>query len=309
MPRRSPSEPESLGLPRGTTDAHVHVFDPVRYAYTAQRTYTPGAATVASLIERHAALGFERAVLVQPSVYGTDNACLLDALAKLGPRRSRGIAVVDLAAATRAELHALHDGGVRGVRLNLAVRQERDAAHASSELMQAAGAIDLPGWCVQVHCAAGFLPAVADAAPAMHVPLVLDHFGGLRASDARPGSAALRALLELLGSGRVYVKLSAFYRASSDSPHHGDLAPLARTLVQARPDRLLWGSDWPHTGGGGGRTRGIEPDLRHIEPFRDVDLVASLAALRSWAGDEATLQRVLVTNPAELYGFATEAGT
>jgi len=288
-------------LPPGATDAHVHVFNPSRFGYCAERSYTPGEATWQALRKHQAEFGIDRTLLVQPSVYGTDNACLLDAIARLGQDRCRGVAVVDLERATRADLQALHAAGVRGIRLNLEVRHETDAGRVRSRLDRAAAVVELPGWSVQLHCAAALLQTVAQSLEAFRVPLVLDHFAGLRAGDADAAGVPLCTLLGLLDSGRVYVKLSAFYRASQDAPQHADLAPLARTLIQARPDRLLWGSDWPHTGGGRDRDPG------RIEPFRDVDLTASLAALQSWAPDAAVLRRILTDNPAELYGFA--AGT
>jgi predicted TIM-barrel fold metal-dependent hydrolase len=302
MPSRDLSLPVHAALPRGATDVHVHVFDPTRFAYAQDRSYTPGEAGVTALRECHVRLDIARAVLVQPSVYGTDNACMLDAIAQLGQERCRGIAVVDFERVTRAELLALHAAGVRGLRLNLEVRHEADPSRVLAELQRAAARVDLPGWCVQIHCAAALLPTVALALDAFRVPLVLDHFGGLRAAQAHTAEPPLRTLLELLATGRVYVKLSAFYRASNDAPHHAGLAPLAQALIQARPGRLLWGSDWPHTGGGG-RDR----DPARIEPFRNVDLPASLAALQSWVPDAAVLHRILVSNPAELYGFAANA--
>ncbi|MDZ5458449.1 amidohydrolase family protein [Azohydromonas lata] len=286
----------------GATDTHVHVFDPARFAFAVARSYTPGPASAAALRECHAQLGIGRAVLVQPSVYGTDNGCMLDAIAQLGQHRCRGIAVVDLERVSRDELLALHAAGVRGVRLNLEVRHESDPARVLAELQRAAAVVDLPGWCVQIHCAASLLPVVAQALQGFRVPLVLDHFGGLRAGDADTLQPPLRTLLALLATDRVWLKLSAFYRASSDATRHAGLAPLARTLIQARAGRLLWGSDWPHTGGGN-RDR----DPARIEPFRTVDLPASLAALRSWAPDAAVLHRILVGNPAELYGFSADA--
>jgi predicted TIM-barrel fold metal-dependent hydrolase len=290
-------------LPHGAVDAHVHVFEPARFAFAADRSYTPGPASAVALHERHAQLGVERAVLVQPSVYGTDNACMLDAIAQLGQARSRGIAVVDLERVTRDELLALHDAGARGIRLNLEVRHESDPARVLAELQQAAAVVDLPGWCVQLHCAAALLSTVAQALPLFRVPLVLDHFGGLRATHSDTAAFPLRTLLDLLATRRVWLKLSAFYRASNDAPHHADLAPLARTLMAIRPDRLLWGSDWPHTGGGTGAR-----DPGRIEPFRSIDLAPSLDALRSWTGhDAALLQRILVHNPAQLYGFTPPA--
>jgi predicted TIM-barrel fold metal-dependent hydrolase len=295
-----PLKPGSL--PPGTVDTHVHVFDPLRFPYVPERGYTPGPAPLEALQARHASLQIDRAVLVQPSVYGTDNACMLDAIARAGQARCRGIAVVDPARVMRAQLQALDAAGVRGIRLNLEVRHETDPGRTRAQLEAAAAAVDLPGWCVQLHCAAALLPVLQKGLYAFRVPVVLDHFAGLRAPDAR-GSGALHTLRELLDTGAVYLKLSAFYRASDDAPGYADLAPLARALIEARADRLLWGSDWPHTGGGA-----PPRDPGRIEPFRDVDLAASLAALRDWTGDDAALlQRLLVHNPARLYGFADPA--
>ena len=289
--------PPRLDIPEGAVDTHVHVFDPSGFQFAEGRTYTPGVATLDDLRACHAALGVSRAVLVQPSVYGTDNSCLLDAL-QSGTERLCGIAVVDLDGITGSDLVALDAAGVRGIRLNLEVRHEHDPVHVRSELERAASAINAPGWCVQIHCGADVLPVVEATLDAFRVPLVLDHFAGLKSSDADPGSRRLAVLQRLLASGRIYVKLSAFYRASTQTPHHVDLAPLARRLIETRPDRLLWGSDWPHTGGGKSR------NPSRIEPFREVDLRASLAALASWSTDAAVLRQILVDNPAALYSFA-----
>lgn len=287
----------------GAVDAHVHVFDPARFPYDEGRLYTPASATVDALLAAHRALGIERAVLVQPSVYGTDNRSLLDAIATAGPARCRGIAVVDPAQVTPEALEPLHLGGVRGIRLNLEVRHEADEGRTRAQLLQAAEAVTRPGWCVQVHCAPMLLETLADTLTRFAVPVVLDHFGGLKAADgaAAAGSRALSVLLDLLCSGQVYVKCSAFYRASSQAPDHDDLAVLVRRLLDARPDRLLWGSDWPHTGGGAG---GSARDPNRIEPFRTVDLPASLRALARWCdGDAGRLRQLLVDNPTALYGF------
>jgi predicted TIM-barrel fold metal-dependent hydrolase len=292
--------PTPFRLPAGAVDAHVHLFDPARFAFAAQRSYTPAAATLDGLRERHAALGIDRAVLVQPSVYGSDNRCLLDGLRRGGADRLRGIAVLDLEQAAPEALQSMHAAGVRGIRLNLEVRREHDPERVRRQLERAARVVHRPDWCVQLHVAAEVLPVVEALASAFAVPLVLDHFGGLRAGDAADRSGRLAPLLRLLAGGRVYVKLSAFYRASSQAPHHADLAPLAQALIGARPDRLLWGSDWPHTGGGGAAPR----DPGRVEPFRAVDLAAGLAALRAWCPDAAVLRRILVDNPAALYGFA-----
>lgn len=299
----SPAPKRSPTLPRSSTDTHAHVFDPARFGYVNCRSYTPPPAGLAALRAKHSELGVERAVLVQPSVYGDDNACLLDAIARAGSDRCRGIAVVDLERATADTLPALHAAGIRGIRLNFAVRHEAESQRVRLQLERAATLIGLTGWCVQIHADRSLLPVIGELVPRFRVPLVLDHFAGLKAADGAERSPALAALLALLATGTVYVKLSAFYRASTRAPGHADLRPLVERLIAARPDRLLWGSDWPHTGGGPAR------DPSRIEPFREVDLAASLAALQTWCPDDASYRRILVDNPAALYGFPPPGGS
>jgi predicted TIM-barrel fold metal-dependent hydrolase len=286
----------------GATDTHVHVFDPRRFAYAPDRSYTPGAATLDGLAACHTPLGVDRWVLVQPSVYGTDNHCLLDAVKQAGQARCRAIAVVDLEQVSEIELDDLHAGGVRGIRLNLAVRHEADRQRARDQFLQAAHAITRPGWCVQVHCSGELLGTLAEVLDAFQVSVVLDHYGGLHPSTAHDGHPALQALLRLLASGRVFVKLSADYRASETAEPHNDLAPLVRRLTSQHADRLLWGSDWPHTGG-------ANRDPAVIEPFRSVDLSAALARLRIGCGDASVFEQILVHNPAHLYGFDAHPST
>lgn len=301
----SPSPEAAQAMPAGSTDAHVHVFDPKCHPYGAARSYTPGTATLAQLRAHLGGAGLGRVVLVQPSVYGSDNACLLDAVAQLGTDVARGIACVDLATTTPDSLLGLHRAGVRGIRLNFEVRHEHDPESVTRQLAAVARQIDLPGWCVQLHCGAQLLGAVEDALSDFRVPVVLDHFAGVRVADAAGFAAQSQAVLRLLGTGRVYVKLSAFYRASQATPAHDDLMPLARPWLNAHPDRLLWGSDWPHTGGGAGSALARDP--ARVEPFRNVDVPASLCALRTWCESEDTLRMVLVDNPATLYSFASIA--
>lgn len=297
-----PPVPSFPGLPPGSTDTHLHVFEPAAFPYAAPRSYTPGAASFEDMVAMHSALGIQRCVLVQPSVYGVDNRCLLSAVARSGQDRCRAIAVVDLDRVTEDELDALHAGGVRGIRLNLAVRHEADLQRAREQFLQAARAITRPDWCVQVHFSGDLLGVLADVLDHFVVPVVLDHFAGLRPSIAHDEHPALRALLQLLASGRVVVKLSADYRASEAAEPHDDLAPLARRLIDQHADRLLWGSDWPHTGGAN-RNPAV------IEPFRSVDLPGALARLRAWCGDVAVLEQILVHNPARLYGFVAVSST
>lgn len=293
---------QTTQLPIGSTDTHLHVFEPAEFPYATPRTYTPGAATFDDMVALHGALGVQRRVLVQPSVYGTDNRCLLSAVARAGQGHCRAIAVVVLDAVDTAAVDALHAGGVRGIRLNLAVRHEADLQRARDQFLQAARAITRPDWCVQVHCSGDLLGVLADALHAFDVPVVLDHFAGLRPSTAHDAHPALQALLYLLASGQAFVKLSADYRASETPEPHEDLAPLARRLIAHHADRLLWGSDWPHTGGAN-RNPAV------IESFRTVDLSGALDRLRGWCGDAAVFEQILVHNPARLYGFDATPST
>lgn len=286
-------------LPAGSTDCHCHVFDPARFPYAAERGYTPGSATLGELRAFQAQLGTSRVVLVQPSVYGRDNRCLLDALTRLGPGVARGIAVIDPAAVTDDELAALRSVGVVGIRVNLEVKGEGRTAAAVAAVSQAMNRVARQGFIVQIYVDLQLVEALADTIAAAPAPVVLDHFGGAQARLGleQPGFASL---LRLVGSGKAYVKLSAPYRASRDAPDHADVAPIARALIQANPDRLVWASDWPHTGGGSERVARHPND---VEPFRAVDDVHHLALLSAWSGDAGTYRRILVDNAARLFHF------
>lgn len=267
-------------LPAGACDCHLHVIgDPARYPFDGRRSYTPEPASLAAYRGVMEACGIERAVLVQPSVYGTDNRCLLDAL---GEAEARGMALrgvaVPAADASDDELAAMHALGVRGVRLNL-VNPQVLGIDAGIEIVTR---MRRHGWHLQLHLRldAPGEHLLAELAQRVSAPLVVDHFG------RPPPGPAPATLLDLLASGRAWVKLSASYRVGS-TPGRGELLPLAQALVDANPDRALWGSDWPHT-------ELTEP------PPRDADLVDELAA---WLPEAALREKVCVANPAALYGF------
>lgn len=302
-----PSTPQPTPRPPGTCDTHVHVFDPARFPYAASRTYTPGTATVEDLQAHLARTGASRVLLVQPSTYGEDDGALRDALVRLGPGCARGITVRDPATLDDAALATLHAEGVRGLRLNLEVRGEADPSRVRGPLHAAARRLAGSGWCLQLHAALPLVRALAPVLPTLGVPVVLDHFAGLKAADAPvPGgtpSAGLGAVLALLGSGAVVVKLSAAYRASTAGPAHDDLAPLVQALAAAAPDRLVWGSDWPHTGGPSTR----DGELSRVESFRPENAALALDRLMAWLPDPALQAQVLVHTPAALYGFAPVA--
>jgi predicted TIM-barrel fold metal-dependent hydrolase len=281
-------------LPRGACDCHTHVFlDAREFPFDPARHYTPPPASVGQLTALHEALGIERVVIVQPSVYGTDNRATLHALRQLGPRRARGVAVID-EHTPEAELDTMHAAGVRGVRVNLHF-SDGDTRAATQALRRTAARVAPRGWHVQVYAPLALLARCADALGTLPAPLVLDHHAGAQLTQGVPPDELL-PLLELVRSGQACVKLSAPYRGSS-APGHADLAALTRRFVACNPERLVWGSDWPHP------RPGAAPSPTDVSPPHAVDNAAVLRRLRDWVGDETTFARILVDNPRRLYGF------
>ncbi|AGW90440.1 hypothetical protein N234_10395 [Ralstonia pickettii DTP0602] len=280
----------------GICDCHVHVFGPASaYRFDAARTYTPADAPLDALLALHRSLGIDRTVIVQPSPYGADNTCLLDALAQLGGA-GRGVAVIDETTSGDA-LTAMHRAGVRGVRVNLETAGEHDAEVARRRLLSAAKRVAPLGWHVQTYTNLATLSALSDVLSDLPAPLVVDHFGRAQA-ELGPSQAGFDTLLAALASGRVYVKLSAAYRISR-APDYADVAALARALIDANPDRVLWGTDWPHPGSAAGRPLSVAG----ITPFRDEDNARALLRCLEWAGTTERAHKLLVDNPARLYGF------
>jgi predicted TIM-barrel fold metal-dependent hydrolase len=281
-----------------TCDSHVHVFDPARFAYTPQRRFTPGSATVARLRQHLAAVGAQRVVLVQPSVYGHQHHALVDALATLntgGQDMARGVAVL-APHSTAAEVDTLAAAGVVGTRLNLAVHGHCDAHGAHSQL-QAMERLTPLGWHIQLHAPLAVLAALAPSLAHTPRTYVVDHLG-LPGPALPPTHPHWQALLSWLATGQVYVKLSAPYLASPPATGHTEREALVRSLVAAAPHRLLWGSNWPHTQGTG---RPSDHNALQPEPFRVVDDPHWLAQCRAWAGEHA--HAVLAGNAARLYRF------
>jgi len=265
-----------LKVPPRACDCHVHVFGPAaRFPLAPDRTYTPPDASIDELLKLQEQLGLERVVIVQPSVYGTDNSCTLDALKQLGSR-ARGVAVID----ARSDLREMKKAGVRGVRVNLQTGGIEDPAAAQRLLDEAASRIRSLGWHVQVFTNLKLLKRI-ERLPA---PLVVDHFGSPR--DQQDADY----LVSLVRTGNVYVKLSGPHRCKVDP------GELTRRLVAAVPERCVWGSDWPHPPSGA-RNPG------RVQPFDPIDDVAALERLHEWVGDAALFRKILVDNPARLYDF------
>jgi predicted TIM-barrel fold metal-dependent hydrolase len=284
-------------VPAGACDCHTHIFgDPRRFRFADDRVYTPEPASIAEMRALHRALHIDRVVIVQPSVYGTDNTCTLDAVRQLG-HRARAIAVIDERAAPAA-LDALHAGGVRGIRINLATAGQTDAGVARDRLRRSVEQLAGRNWHVQMYTAIALIEAIRDRIAESPVPIVFDHFGGAQAAlgTRQPG---FEALLDLVRSGKAWVKISGAYRSSNAEPDYADVAPLAKALIAANPQRILWGSDWPHPDSAivAGRKA---TDIAPLLPIDDGRVLNQLAV---WAPDPALRRTILVDNPARLYGF------
>jgi predicted TIM-barrel fold metal-dependent hydrolase len=279
-------------IPNGACDCHVHVFDPARFPYDKGRIYTPPKASLDDLRSLQAALGFDRVVIVAPSVYGIDNACTIDAVRQLGAC-ARGVVVLGKSV-TAAELDDMTEVGVRGVRLNLETMEDTDHVAAKRTLNAVAEQLRGRDWHIQFDTRLSVISALKDDIAALPFPVVFSHFGRARAAlgPNQPGFDDLMVLLKL---GRAYVKISAPYRTSEKSPDFPDMAPLARLLVAANPDRILWGSNWPHPG------RGPTPSA--IAPPYSNDDGRVLNLLPTWVPDPAFRIKILADNPARLYRF------
>jgi predicted TIM-barrel fold metal-dependent hydrolase len=291
-------------VPRGACDCHVHVFgDPAKFPFAEKRIYTPPQASVEQLLELQRDLRLERVVVVQPSVYGADNACTIDAVRQMGAR-ARGVAVIDKTTSRQA-LEEMAAAGVRGVRLNLETNTAGrfDPAEAKAVLDATAEQIRGLNWHVQIYTRTSVIAALKDHLARMPFPVVVDHFG--RGNPAQgPSQPDFAALIGLVQSGAVYVKISGAYRVSEKAPDFADVTPLAQALVAANPDRIVWGSDWPHPNSDFGRGK----PLTEISPPFAIDDGLLLNQLPKWVPDPAVRKKILVDNPARLYGFAPVAG-
>ncbi len=265
-------------MPANACDCHFHVFDDPS-PQVLPRTYTAPRASAEALTQLHRTLGITRGVVVQPSIYGTDNRTTLSAITNTDTMKA--IAVVG-GAVTPAQLRDLRDAGVVGCRVN----QLFASNAATGELQALARKIRDVNWHLQMLTDVSAFADLASTVRALDVPVVFDHMGHMPAGKGvdHPG---FQQLLRLLGEGRVWVKLSGAYRLSVDGDSDfADVAPLAEVLVRTNPERLVWGSDWPHP---------------HVEAMpNDTHLLNLLA---TWVPDAETRHRILVQNPESLYGF------
>ena len=283
--------------PAGACDCHTHVFGPVaRYPFVPRRAYAPMDALPADARTMMRRLGLERIVFVQPSPYGADNRCMLDAMAEFGAA-ARGVAVIDTATGD-AELRRLHDAGVRGVRLNIATAGNDTGEPLGARCEALARRIADRGWHLQLYVMPEALVELEPTLRMLPVPCVIDHMGLIPPQDCR-GHPAFQALSRLLDSGNCWVKLSGAYRVANSDTDYARAAPLAQALIAACPERLVWGSDWPHPPAHRGAP---DPDGEQ-RPYRGLDTGRLLGLLADWAPDGALRNRILAENPARLYDF------
>ncbi len=293
--RRSPATPVSFEVPRGACDCHTHIHgDPGKFPFFPGRVYTPEMAPPEEMAALHQALRMQRVVIVTPSVYGTDNSATLYGMKARGAD-ARGVAVID-DKTPESELDAMASAGVRGIRLNLATGGVSDPAAARSRFERAVARVKSRTWHVQLYTNLATISAITDLVAVSPVPVVFDHFGGARA-ELGPRQPGFAELLNLVRSGRAYVKISGAYRSSNLAPDYADVVPLAQALIAANPERIVWGTDWPHPNSASGRK------ATELTPLFQIDDGRLLNQLPVWAPDAATRSKILVDNPARLYSF------
>jgi len=275
-PARKPKEP----APPGTVDTHFHIFESVdKYPLSPSRMYDPALSTVAHYLAMAKTIGIDRMVVVQASIYGTDNRCLLDSIERLGSSNARGIAVVDQTI-TPETLSEMHRRGVRGIRFNaITGRTPIDWLPSLAKM------IEPLGWHIQLWTNSARLLQMDSILDQVRTPIVLDHMGQFPA-DAGIGGREFQNILRLMKDRRFWIKLVG-YRVSKQPPTFDDIRIYAQKLIEAAPERCLWGTDWPH----------IYLEGRPMPNTTDL-----FETVRSWLAP-SDAQCIFVDNPAQLYGF------
>ena len=279
VPWSSGTESPKLKAPANACDCHMHIYD-AKYPTDPKATLKPADALVADYKLLQKRIGTSRNVVVTPSAYGTDNRVTLDAIAQIGPT-ARGVAVVD-ATVTDTELKRLNDLGIRGIRFNLV-----QAGATTAEMIEPLSRrVNDLGWHIQIHMKGEQIAGIEDLLLRVPSPIVFDHLGRLAQPNAldNPG---FKTISKLIDKGRTWVKLSGAYQDTKvGPPTYSDTVAVARAYIKAAPERMVWASDWPHP------TEKDKPDDAVL-----FDL------LTEWAPEEAMRTRILVQNPATLYGF------
>ena len=284
QPMRAPEtlERPAFAVPPGACDAHMHVFGPLEtYPCVARPHYTLPDGTLSQFLRMMPVLGLERFVIVQPSFYGTDNSCLLDALSEAGAQ-ARGVVMIE-PTITDAELDRFHALGVRGVRLDLFKHSVLPQDEIKAYITSTAQRIARLGWHLQFYTPGWLVRDLVDFFGTLTMPFVIDHMGYMLEEDGLTETDFAR-LLELMRHGQCWIKLSGPYRIAKKRGYEA-VAHIAEAIVNAAPERAIWGSDWPHI----------------PESGRDTGELLNL--LVRWAPDPAVRDLILVNNPARLFDF------
>ncbi len=292
-----PATAVNFEVPAGACDCHTHIFgDPKKFPLFSGRVYTPETASPEEMSALHRALHIQRVVIVTPSIYGTDNSATLFGIKARGAT-ARGVAVIG-DKTSDSELDAMNRGGIRGIRINLATVGQSDASLGRRRLEEAVDRVKGRNWHIQMYAALPIISGIKDLVQASPVPVVFDHFGGAETVKGlqQPGWSDL---VELVRSGKAYVKISGAYRASTQAPDYADAAPFAKALIAANADRIVWGTDWPHPNS----TTPEGHRVTEVTPLFQIDDGRLLNQLAVWAPDGAVRKKILVENPARLYGF------
>ena len=286
-----PATDVNFDVPAGACDCHTYVHgNPEKFPWFAGRTYTPEMALPEEMTALHRALKIQRVVIVTPSVYGPDNSATIYGMAARG-KDARGVAVID-DKTTDTELDRLASLGFRGIRLNLSTAGVDDPKIATERFLTAVGRVKSRNWHVQLNTTLPVIAAMKDVLAASPVTLVFDHYGNAR-EPLGVGQPGFSDLVSLAGSGKAYVKISV---SGGSRANYGYFTPLARMLISANVDRILWGSNWPHPNSVGGSTS-------KVTPLWQVDDGLVLNLLPAWAPDAEVRKKILVDNPARLYEF------
>jgi predicted TIM-barrel fold metal-dependent hydrolase len=285
LPDPNPTKPH-ITLPPLSCDSHFQIFGPAdKFPYALDRSFTPHDAPKEALVRLHRFLGFERGVFIQSACHGTDNAAVVDALADM-KGRYRGVALLDPDTAP-AEIARLDAAGFCGVRFHLVphLNPHLGAMLRLDDLRAVMRLVEPHGWHIAIHLFGKELLESLDFIRSIKAPVVIDHIGRVDAADG-PDGRAFKALRGLVDTGKVWVKLSGTDRITRQKPPYRDAVALARILADQAPERMLWGTDWPHP------NHSAVPDDGML-----VDLIADIAP------DDSTRRRMLVDNPAEFFGF------
>jgi predicted TIM-barrel fold metal-dependent hydrolase len=292
-----PATPVNFEVPAGACDCHTHIHpDPAKFPFYDKRVYTPELASPEEMSALHKALHMQRVVIVTPSIYGPDNSPTLFGIKARGAD-ARGVAVID-DKTSESDLDTMGKEGFRGIRLNLATGGVSDPNVGRQRFAAAVERMKARGWHIQLYTSLPMISAIKELAATAPMPIVFDHFGGAQAALGveQPGFADL---LELVKAGKAYVKISGAYRASKLGPDYSDAAPLAKALIAANADRIIWGTDWPHPDS-------VTPagkQITDVTPLFQIDDGRLLNQLPVWAPDAGIRKKILVDNPAKLYGF------